>query len=183
MNQTQIIYSDGGGINQIRAATKCFEAAATDFDSKAIKSEEAEKACKRFFADAAGRKNLPAPTFDEALRDVPSSPAERKRAQKFSDTLLFYLDQIIYLEEISENLEKLNAAIESGNAARVNLIANDCVGISRSCGMFAALKPLRELERFGDENQMSKAELLSRQVGEEFERFKITLKENLEQIK
>lgn len=183
MNQTRIIFSDGGDVKQTRAATKCFEAVSNDFDFKPIKSEETEKARKRFFADAAGRENILVPTFDEALRDAPLFPAARNRPPELSDTLLFYLDQIIYLEEISESLEKLNGAIESGNAARINLIAGECAGISRSCGMFAALKPLKELERVEHKNQMTNAESLSRRVGEEFERFKVTLKENLEQIK
>lgn len=182
MSQTQILPGERKSGEQIRTAMKCFEIVTDKFASKPIQPEEAGQERKRFFTDANLRKNMLAPTFGETLREVPLFPAARENAQEFSHTLLFYLDQVVYLEEISENLEKLNAAIESGNSAQVSRIARSCAGISAGCGMFAALKPLRELERVEYKNQMPKAEDLSREIGKEFERFKFTLKENLEQI-
>lgn len=181
MNQTQTFLNGCGNVQQ--PAAKFFEAAAETFEAKPMRHEEAEKARRRFFADASGRKNALVSTSEEELRPAPLFPAARNRPPEFSHALLFYLDQIVYLEEISENLEKLDAAIESGNAAKVSLIAGDCAGISASCGMFAALKPLRELERVEHKNQLPQAVNLSKAVCEEFERFKFTLKENLEQIK
>lgn len=181
MSQTQILSGDRNVVKQTGAATKYFEAIADDYASKPIQPEEAGEERKRFLTDANFRKDMLVPTFDEALRPAPLFPAARENRQELSYTLLFYLDQIVYLEEISESLEKLDAAIESEDTAQVSLIANDCAGISARCGIFAALKPLSELERVKYKNQMVKAELLCREVGKEFERFKLTLKENLEQ--
>jgi hypothetical protein len=182
MSQTQILFSEHKIIKQSLAPAKCFEIAEDNNALKPLQPEDTGGERKRFFTDANLRKNTLVPTFEQALRPAPLFPAMRENRQELSYALLFYLDQIVYLEEISENLEKLDAAIELENTTQVSLIANDCAGMSARCGMFAALKPLRELERVELKNQIPKAQSLCREVGREFEIFKITLKETLEQI-
>jgi HPt (histidine-containing phosphotransfer) domain-containing protein len=88
----------------------------------------------------------------------------------------------LYLSQMPQSLEKLSAAIESGNAQEVDLIAHNCAGTSANCGITAVIAPLRELERLGRENQLAGAAVLSAQVSREFERVQLFLAENLEQV-
>lgn len=182
MNYTQILFSNRTGSEHRGAPVRYFEAVADEYASEPFKPGDSGAERKRFFADASREKSLLVSTSEQALRPAPLRPAARESREDLSYTLLFYLDQIVYLEEIAENLAKLDAAIESGNAAAVSLAANDCAGLGARCGMLAALKPLRELERVRHASQMLKAESLSREVCREFEAFKLILKENLEQM-
>jgi HPt (histidine-containing phosphotransfer) domain-containing protein len=87
----------------------------------------------------------------------------------------------VYLVQMSESLEKLAFAIESGNAGEVNSISHNCAGVSVNCGMVALVGPLRELERMGCENQLEGAAALGARVGKEFSRVRTFLEENLHQ--
>jgi HPt (histidine-containing phosphotransfer) domain-containing protein len=81
--------------------------------------------------------------------------------------------------QMSENIEKLAAAIEAGNAGELDLIAHNCAGTSANCGMVAVVQPLRELERMGREGSLAGAEALRQQVVSEFQRVKLFLLDNL----
>jgi HPt (histidine-containing phosphotransfer) domain-containing protein len=97
--------------------------------------------------------------------------------EAMGDELFEILD--IYLTQMSENLEKLTAAIAAGNTGEVDLIAHKCAGTSANCGMVAVLQPLRELERMGRERCLDGAAALARQVVSEFQRVKVFLHDNL----
>jgi HPt (histidine-containing phosphotransfer) domain-containing protein len=96
------------------------------------------------------------------------------------DDLFEILD--IYLLQMSENLEKLTAAIETGNAGELDLIAHNCAGTSANCGMVAVVQPLRELERMGRHESLAGADALGRQVVSEFQRVKVFLQDNLVRV-
>ena len=87
----------------------------------------------------------------------------------------------VYLEQMSESLERLNAAIKSGDAGQVDLIAHNCAGVSANCGMVAVMGPLRELERVGRDGQLAGAANMCARVGAEFERVRVFLRESMEQ--
>ena len=88
----------------------------------------------------------------------------------------------IYLSQMTESLEKMEAAIKERNAVEVDLIAHNCAGVSANCGIVGIVLPLRELERMGRENQLAAAAMVSAQVRREFEKVKEFLQENLEQV-
>jgi HPt (histidine-containing phosphotransfer) domain-containing protein len=88
----------------------------------------------------------------------------------------------IYMTQMSDNLKKLTAAIASGNADEVDLIAHNCLGTSANCGIVSVTQPLRELERMGREGRLDGAEALDHQLSIEFERAKVFLKEHLPQL-
>jgi len=88
----------------------------------------------------------------------------------------------IYLSQMTESLEQLKVAIQSGQAQEVDLIAHNCAGVSANCGILALVAPLRELERMGRERQLAGAARLSAQVASEFARVKTFLQENLVQV-
>ena len=85
----------------------------------------------------------------------------------------------LYFDEMACNIEKLRAAIASGNANEINSLAHNSVGASANCGIVALVAPLRQLERLGRENQLNGAAALSAQIDHEFARVRPFLKENL----
>jgi HPt (histidine-containing phosphotransfer) domain-containing protein len=87
----------------------------------------------------------------------------------------------VYLRQMSESLERLIAAIETGDAGQVDSIAHNCAGVSANCGMVAVVGPLRELERMGRDGQLAGAAPLGAQVGREFERVRHFLRESVGQ--
>jgi len=88
----------------------------------------------------------------------------------------------VYLSQMEDSLEKMEAAIKTGNAVEVDLIAHNCAGVSANCGMVRIVSPLRELERMGRENQLDAAAAVSAQARREFQNVKTFLQENLEQV-
>lgn len=85
----------------------------------------------------------------------------------------------IYLTQMVKNLEKLNAAIELGDAKSIDLIAHNCAGTSANCGIVALVKPLRELERMGRENRLDEAADLAAEISRKFQQVKLFVQENL----
>jgi HPt (histidine-containing phosphotransfer) domain-containing protein len=78
---------------------------------------------------------------------------------------------------MSASLDRLVTAVASGDAAEVEMIAHNCVGVSATCGMSAVIAPLRELERMGREKQLAGAWRIGAQVEGEYERVRLFLQE------
>jgi CheY-like chemotaxis protein len=155
---------------------KCLAAGMDDYIAKPVKAEDMMKLLDRVFAASSTPKEEPESVSEEVL-----PPVDLKRLHDaMGDQISEILD--IYMEQMTESLEKLTAAIATGNAAQVDLIAHNCAGTSANCGMVAVTQPLRELERMGREGSLAGADALSRQVSSEFERVKVFLKQNLPQV-
>ncbi len=78
----------------------------------------------------------------------------------------------LYLNQTSQQLEQLEAAVQAGAAQEVRRLAHSCAGASATCGMRRLVPLLRELERQGFEGKLTNAAQLSHQAGEEFERIR-----------
>ena len=155
---------------------KCLAAGMDDYISKPVKSEDMERLLQRVFGTTDADKQA----LGGAAEEV-TPPVDLKRMHDaMGDELFEILD--IYLTQMSENLEKLTAAIANGNADEVDLIAHNCLGTSANCGIVAVTQSLRELERMGREGSLDGAEAVSRQLFIEFERAKVFLKEHLPQL-
>jgi HPt (histidine-containing phosphotransfer) domain-containing protein len=149
-----------------------------DYVSKPVKPEELGEVLGRLLSKAdAGFKGVATPPRETS----PPVDVERlhlalgDEPEEVADILELYMAQM------SESLQKLALAIESGNAGEVNLISHNCAGVSANCGMVALVRPLRELERMGCENQLEGAATLSARVGQEFARVRTFLEEHLHQ--
>ena len=143
-----------------------------DYISKPVKPEGLAQVLQRVLAGSTDEKDV-ASVVEEV-----SPPVDMARLHEvMGDELFDILD--IYLVQMSENLEKLTAAIAAGNAGELDLIAHNCAGTSANCGMVAVVQPLRELERMGREGSLAGAEALGRQVVSEFQRVKVFLQDNL----
>ena len=147
-----------------------------DYISKPVKPEGLAQVLQRVFAGSTDDKDGVSSGAEEV-----SSPVDMVRLHEaMGDELFEILD--IYLVQMSENLEKLTEAIETGNARELNLIAHNCAGTSANCGMVAVVQPLRELEQMGRLESLAGAEALGRQVVSEFQRVKVFLQDNLVRV-
>src|SRR5438128_10823293 len=155
---------------------RCIAVGMDDYISKPVKPEGLAQVLQRVFAGSTDDKDGVSSVAEEV-----SSPVDMVRLHEaMGDELFEILD--IYLVQMSENLEKLTEAIETGNAGELNLIAHNCAGTSANCGMVAVVQPLRELERMGREGSLAGAASLGRQVVSEFQRVKVFLLENLASV-
>jgi PAS domain S-box-containing protein len=153
---------------------KCLAAGMDDYVSKPVRPEELAAVLERLLADAAATVEPSGATPEEA---APPVDVERLH-QAMGDDPEEVADILgVYLGQMSESIEKLMTAIESGDALAVELIAHNCVGVSASCGMSAVVAPLRELERMGRENQLAGAVRLGATFGREYERVRLFLRE------
>ena len=151
---------------------KCMAAGMDDYISKPVKPEGLAQVLQRVFAGSTDDKD------GVSVAEEVSPPVDMARLHEaMGDESFEILD--IYLAQMSENLEKLTAAIEAGDANELDLIAHNCAGTSANCGMVAVVQPLRELERMSRQGSLAGAEAMGRQVVSEFQRVKIFLRDNL----
>jgi FOG: CheY-like receiver len=158
---------------------KCIAAGMDDYISKPVKTEQLASVFKSFLAEAGQSMKAVSRTSDGILPPVDmerlfqamgDEPEERQEILG------------VYLNQMSGSLEKLNVAIESGDAEEIDLIAHNCAGASANCGMVAVVEPLRELERLGRENRLAGASLLNAEICREFQRVKLFLQQNVGQV-
>lgn len=118
--------------------------------------------------------------FAEANFQPPEdfSPQKDEPTRKFG-VLLAQLDRIVCLDEMSENLEELDDAVKTGNAARTGALARECAEMCRDCGMISAIEPLLELARLCRKNQIARAAALCARIKNEFEQRRRIFKINL----
>jgi len=158
---------------------KCLAAGMDDYLSKPVKVEELEKMLANWLTvpsasaeetvsmDKPEKSNAPPVDMERLVSVMGDDPQEVREI----------LD--LYLEQMEKNLKSLSAAVKSGDAGEINLIAHNCHGSSANCGIISVVAPLRELERMGRENQLSGAPQCLADVEREFDRVKIYLRENL----
>lgn len=81
----------------------------------------------------------------------------------------------LYLQQTSQQLEQLEAAVQAGSAHEVKRIAHSCAGASATCGMKPLAKLLREMEREGVEERLEQSPRLQKLAEQEFERIRSQL--------
>jgi CheY-like chemotaxis protein len=166
---TPIIAMTAHALDTDRA--KCLAAGMDDYISKPVRPAELARVLKRTLSVAGNLGESNSPVDIErmylAMGDEP---------EELFDMLSVYLDQM------TKSLEKLDLAIESGNASEVNLIAHNCAGANANCGMTALVAPLRDLEQMASENDLARAADLGAHIRKEFERVRRFLLENLEEV-
>lgn len=164
-------------------SVKYFDLVTKNFASEPVNSAESRKAGKRISNGANRNRKARFTTSQDFLPPPPVFPAAIDDPKDLFFIMLYYFDKIIYLDEISENIEKFDVSIKAGDIDELNSIAYNCAEIIAHYGIFTALVPLRRLERVKHVTELLNAITLSGQVRKEFERFRFNLKENLEQIR
>ena len=158
---------------------KCVAAGMDDYLSKPVKSEELAQMLARWQRDSSQ-----VAVESEAVTLQDSSPVDMVRlldAAGGDEELMQELVQI-YLRQMTEDVEKLDAALAKNAADEVKRIAHTSVGGSATCGMTALVAPMQALECLGSEGQLANAAPLVAHAREELTRTKIFLQERLKLI-
>ena len=167
---------------------KCLEAGMDDYLSKPVRPEDIRAVVERWGQKAAGDASpAPVPAANNGA-SVPRQAAPTAEEAVDMDRLLDFTEGSIeslrelvtlYLNQTGGQLEQLEAAVQSGNAADVRRLAHSCAGASATCGMRRLVPLLRELEHRGFENRLAGAAELSQQAAREFETIRAFLENYL----
>jgi two-component system, sensor histidine kinase and response regulator len=155
---------------------KCIGAGMDEYVPKPVKPEELKRVLERFFktpgtdpVDQAGLASAPLVDVDRMHEMMGDEPAE------FEEIANLYLDQM------GQNLHRLDAAVASGNHVEVELIAHNCAGTSANCGMNAVAIPFRELETVGRTGSLANAPASLAQAHKLFEQTRVCLTQHIAQ--
>lgn len=166
---------------------KYFDLMTEKFDSDSSDRAKSEKENREVFGVGRNAKIAGAALRNSPPRRIAAAPlplfSAATDAQETFDMMLEYLDRILRLDEMRENLEKLDAARATGDIDKVGSIARDCLGINIGCGIRAAAEPLHCLSVVDKNFRLADAEILIERIKVEYERFRLNVKKNLEQNK
>jgi HPt (histidine-containing phosphotransfer) domain-containing protein len=158
-----------------------------DYLSKPIRPEDIRKVVEHWgpkvtAAPAAGVVSTEAPKSAAPVAAVEAPPVDMERLLDFANGDPGNLRELVelYLQQTSKQLAQLNAALAAGNADEVKRLAHSCSGASSTCGMGGMVRPLRELERQGNEGLQPSASQLAVDAGREFQRIETFLTRYLE---
>jgi CheY-like chemotaxis protein len=170
---------------------KCIAAGMDDYLSKPVRPEDVRRIIERW-ASAAVMPD-PSPTVAQtatATRSVEEKPKESnepppvnmERLLDFTNGNPDDLRELIalYLKQTNEQVDQLQAAVQGANAAEVRRLAHSCAGASATCGMVRIVPLLRELERQGNDNKLTSATDLARQISDEFKNIRLYLETYLQ---
>jgi CheY-like chemotaxis protein len=147
---------------------KCLAAGMDDYIAKPVRLEDIRGIVERWGALAAANHETE-PAQSALTHQEPATPArpavaapseddpvDMGRLLDFTDGTVENLRELVvlYLDQTTEQLGKLQAAIEAQDAPEVRRIAHSCAGASATCGMRHLVPLLRELEHQGLENQL-----------------------------
>lgn len=165
---------------------KCLEAGMDDYLSKPVRPEEVRAVIERWGEKAAldlaehkndsatATVNLLAQT-ETPMNDLPA--VDMDRLNEFTEGNPENLIELatLYIKQTTQQLEQLQTAVKTSDAAGVRRLAHSCAGASATCGMKRIVPLLRELERQGDEDKLTNAPEIFTQVMTEFELIRTTL--------
>ena len=155
---------------------KCIAAGMDEYITKPVKPEELGRVLELFFktpgtvsGDQPDPTTAPLVNVDRMHEMMGDEPVE--------------LEEIVnlYLDQMGQNLHKLDAAVASGNHVDVEFIAHNCVCTSANCGMTAVAIFFRELEDAGRSGSLEGAPATLAQAHKLFEQTRHFLTEHLPQ--
>jgi CheY-like chemotaxis protein/HPt (histidine-containing phosphotransfer) domain-containing protein len=160
---------------------KCVAAGMDDYIPKPVRPEVLQAVVEC----AAGRLGiLPGGASKNATRTVAGNtefvvnentpPVDMARLIDFSGDMSDGLQELVglYLNQTTQQLELLRAAIDQGDAERVNRLAHSCAGASSTCGMVGIVPILRRLERIAGQNDLGQASQIFTAISREFQRIR-----------
>jgi CheY-like chemotaxis protein len=146
---------------------RCLGSGMNDYLSKPVRRDELKVALDRhgqIHLNAAAPDKLSS-SAGEILVDINRL---REVAHDQADQLQGLID--LYLVEAGPMLDGLGQAIRSNSTGEVARIAHEFVGCSLFCGVEAFTKPLRALERLGQQGNLSGADALLADLHHKFPR-------------
>jgi CheY-like chemotaxis protein/HPt (histidine-containing phosphotransfer) domain-containing protein len=164
---------------------KCIAAGMDDYISKPVRSHDLATVLEQLLGDAIDDANASLSSSARSpSEDLSPPPVDLNRLFQAMGEESEERSEIlrIYLNNMSDSLGKLDAAIESCDAGQIDIIAHNCAGTSANCGMVAMVRPLRELERLGRENRIEPAPMLLAEIVREFSRVKLFIDQNIARL-
>jgi CheY-like chemotaxis protein/HPt (histidine-containing phosphotransfer) domain-containing protein len=163
---------------------KCFAAGMDDYLSKPVNVAQLQQTLERWLVPQQNRKDLSDENVNFSVEEV-SPPVDIERLRDVSGDDEEQMQELIelYLGQMSENIEKLKAAVEDNNPVELKRIAHTSLGSSATCGMNAVVSLLRDLEQNEYTNLGNEATPLITQVEREFERIKEFLEKSISAVK
>lgn len=154
---------------------KCLAAGMDDYVAKPVRTEELIRVLDLFLKEA---KSESIEVLPDATDELPADLHQMHEAmgdepEEFAEILN------LYLETMTNNLERLAAAMQSGDHDEVERIAHNSAGTSATCGMRAMVGSLRELEVAGRQRRLADAPRRLAQAKIEFERIQAFLNEHV----
>jgi signal transduction histidine kinase/DNA-binding response OmpR family regulator len=155
---------------------KCMAAGMDEYITKPVKPDELLRVVDLFLNHATS-----GPGDQVSLTTAPLVDVERMH-EMMGDAPV-ELEEIVnfYLDQMGQNLHKLNAAVASGNNVEVELIAHNCAGTSANCGMTAVTIPFRKLEDAGRNGCLENAPATLAQAHKLFEQTRAFLDRHVSQ--
>ena len=161
---------------------KCLEAGMDDYLAKPVRPEEVRTLLERWGNTiASGRATAvqldPGTSTDAGATLGEPPPVDMERLRELTDGTESGVRDLVklYLEQTSEQLQQLEAAIKAGEAAEVRRLAHSCAGASSTCGMSGIVPMMREMERQGFEAKLAKTGAVCADAAREFVRIRTFL--------
>ncbi|HWI59527.1 MAG TPA: response regulator, partial [Bacillota bacterium] len=166
---------------------KCLAAGMDDYLAKPVRPEDVRTIVERWGAIAAQGDVTPAAQAGSSSPAVASPapahslaapteelPVDMERLLEFTDGSAENLQELVtlYLDQTSEQLHQLEAALTADSAPDVRRLAHSCAGASATCGMRRLVPVLRELERQALEGKLVNPAKLLQQAQNEFARIR-----------
>jgi CheY-like chemotaxis protein len=165
---------------------KCLAAGMDDYIAKPVRPDDVRAIVERW--GALGAPNQPgnsapapsAPTTPEPHMEEP--PVNFDRLMDFTEGNPDNLRELVtlYLNQTVSQLEQLAAAVHANQAQEARRIAHSCAGSSATCGVVKLVPLLRELERQGQQGELTSGAALMEQIVKEFARVRVVLAPYLE---
>jgi PAS domain S-box-containing protein len=162
---------------------RCLAAGMDDYISKPLRKEDLVRVLHGLDADVHHGetdsliRTRPRLVSEEALVDI-----DQLREATDNEPVRMRRLIGIYLTQTAPLLNELDAAIQAKAGADVARLAHKLVGSSICCGVEAFTLPLRELERIGNEGNLSGADALFEDVRDKFPRVRSAFDEFLQTV-
>jgi two-component system sensor histidine kinase/response regulator len=155
---------------------KCMAAGMDEYITKPVKLEELGRVLELFC-------KTPSTVSGDPTGPTTAPPVDVDRIHEMMGDGPVELEEIVnlYLDQMGQNLHKLDAAVACGNHVEVELIAHNCAGTSANCGMTAVAIPLRELEDAGRAGCLENAPATLAQAHKFFEQTRAFLDQHVPQ--
>ena len=168
---------------------RCLAAGMDDYLAKPVRPEDVRNIIERWGATMTMPKAATEPSVPTVSQTATATgasepqsppapdeepPVDMNRLHDFTNGDFGDLRDLItlYLKQTAGQVEQLTAAVKAGSVADVRRLAHSCAGASATCGMSRIVPLLRDLERQGDQGNLSRAPEVAAKVAEEFVRIR-----------
>ncbi|MCS7091137.1 MAG: response regulator [Verrucomicrobiota bacterium] len=151
---------------------RCLAAGMDDYLAKPIRPYDIRQVMERWgpvFQSSTAAASNPEPAEPESGKTDPA--VDFDRLMEFAEGDLNNVRELttLYVEQTTQQLSQLQAALAAGNAAEVRRVAHSCAGASATCGMRRITPLLRRMEASAEAGNLSELPGLLAEIEHEFQ--------------